>query len=135
VIVDKYIGHWLLAPELSLYQSGEPPLSGSYSIRSREEQIEFEVEWMDASGSVQKLNYGGPLDGKKHAWDTPGISHIQYEKISDSILDSTVYDGEKKLMYARRAASTAGDLLVVSQTVYGENGSYSNFQVYRRKAS
>ena len=129
----RYLGHWILIPELSLYQSGEPPLSGEYLIGSDGELIEFEVIWKDAAGLDHNLRFGGPLDGKKHPTETPGVSHICYEQISDSILDSTAYDEDEVGFYARRAVSEDGGLLVVSQVLHGEHGKSSNFQVYRRK--
>ncbi|MDP6736287.1 MAG: hypothetical protein QF732_07280 [Nitrospinaceae bacterium] len=133
--IEKFFGNWVLLPELCIYQNGEPPPSGLYVIRSKTEVIEFEIEWKDTSGTDHSLSYGGPLDGKKHTSDSPGVSDVAYEKIDDLTLDSTSYDGDKILMYVRRVASETGDLLAVSQVIFGENGSLSNFQVYRRKGA
>ncbi|PCI75615.1 MAG: hypothetical protein COB20_12515 [SAR86 cluster bacterium] len=130
---EKYIGHWQLLPELCIYQNGDSPVSGSYVIRSKDGTIEFEVEWTDTSGADHRLSFGGSLDGQKHASDAPGISDVAYEKINDLTLDSTAFNGDTILMYARRIASSDGGLLAVSQSLYGENGDLTNFQVYRRK--
>lgn len=132
---EKYNGHWILLPELSIYQSGEPPLSGQYVIRSVESIVEFEIEWIDASRERHKIGFSGPVDGEKHDSESPGITSVIYEKIDESILDSTAFSEDKILMYARRAASLSGDLLAVFQVIHGEEGKLSNFQVYQRKGT
>ena len=125
----------MLLPELSIYQSGEPPQSGQYIIRSLEGRVEFEIEWEDASKNHHSISFGGPIDGEKHDSDSPGVTSVMYEKLDDSILDSTAFSGDKILLYARRAASSNGDLLAVSQVIHGEGGNLTNFQVYKRKGT
>ncbi len=130
---ELYNGHWMLLQELSIYQRSEPPLSGEYRISSNGEIVEFEVLWKDSAGLDDNLSFGGPLDGQKHITDSPGISHICYEKISESTLDSMAFDDDDIVLYARRTVSADGQLMAVSQVHHGEHGKSSNFQVYRRK--
>lgn len=132
---EKYNGHWILLPELSIYQHGESPVSGLYVIQSVEGTVYFQIEWTDTSGTDHNLEFSGPLDGQKHDSDSPGVSDLVYEKIDDSTLDSTAFNGDEILMYARRTASSDGSLLAVSQVFHGEDGNLSNFQVYRRKGT
>lgn len=132
---EKYIGIWLLLPELSIYQLGEPPVSGRYSINSIGDNIKIAIEWKDISGTDHSLSFGGPLDGIKHESEASGFTDVMYEKIDDATLDTTAFNGENVLLYARRVASNAGDLLAVSQVTFTDNCEFSNFQVYRREGS
>lgn len=132
---EKYNGRWLLIPELSIYQRGEPPLSGLYVISTESDKVNFTIQWTDASNSSHTLEFGGQANGEKQASNTPGVSHVSYEKIDNLILDSTAYDGERKLLYARRAASKDGGILSVVQVIYADDEAYSNFQVYKRESS
>lgn len=129
---EKYNGQWILIPELCIYQNGEPPASGSYEIQTGETDTHFKIEWTDQSGVSHSVNFSGTADGDKYESDTPGVTHVIYEKISDMILDSTAFDGDKVLLYARRVASLNGELLAVSQVAHAEGGNFTNIQIYRR---
>ena len=129
---EKYLGSWELVPELCIYQQGDPPLEGTYHIGSKNGAIEFRIAWKDQAGQEHNLEFGGPLDGEAHKSDAPGVSHVKYEKISESILDSTSYDNGSILMYARRIASADASLLSVMQRIMIGESAHSNFQVYRR---
>lgn len=132
-ISEKFEGEWILLPELSIYQNGEPPLSGKYIIRTNKGVVEFEIEWTDSTGKAHKLAFGGPLDGEKHEVKTPGLSSVVYKKINDFTLDSYAYSGDKMLLNARRVVAEDLSLLAVSQISYGDEGALTNLQVYRRK--
>ena len=103
--INTYLGEWSLVPELSIYQTGDAPASGRYVIRDAGEQLEFEIYWTDGAGENHEIAYSGIPDGKKYTSEAPGVSHVMFERISEQLLDSTAYDGDDVLMYARRAAS------------------------------
>jgi len=132
---DKYSGTWLLIPELCIYQSGEPPFEGTYTISVNSGGISFSIVWKDRSGKDHELHFGGLLDGIKHPSQAPGITDVSYERIDERTLDSTAFNLDKIVMYARRVASSDGALLAISQVIYVDEGVFSNFQVYRRKSS
>jgi len=133
--IEKYSGTWILVPELCIYQSGEPPTEGTYTISRNSVDISFLINWKDRGGKEHELRFGGPLDGKKHPSQAPGITDVSYERIDERTLDSTAFNHNETVMYARRVASGDGFLLAVSQVIYGDKGALSNFQVYRRKIS
>lgn len=132
---DKYNGKWVLIPELCIYQSGEPPISGSYEIQTEDGFTQFQIEWKDKSGGENTIQFGGIANGEKCESDTPGISHVIYQRVSNLILDSTAFNDEEILLYARRAASLDGKILAVSQVLYAKGTSSTNFQVYRREGT
>ena len=129
----KYLGTWQLIPELSIYQSGEPPASGVYVISADGDNINFDISWTDLAGQSHELAFGGPLDGYLYETDAHGVTHVMYEAIDERTLDSTAFVDELIVLYARRVASADGELLAVSQTQPGEQGAVTNFQVYRRQ--
>lgn len=132
---EKYNGRWRLIPELCIYQSGEPPNSGSYEIQTEGGLVQFKIEWTDQSAESHTISFGGPVDGTKLDSDAPGVSAVSYEKINDSSLNSTAFDGDKILLYAQRVVSSDGNLMAVSQVIYSGESSTANFQVYRREGS
>ncbi|MES2626452.1 MAG: hypothetical protein V4628_14300 [Pseudomonadota bacterium] len=131
----NYLGAWILIPELCVYQKGTPPLTGKYIISGNDHEIRFRIDWTDTEGTDHKLEFGGSLDGATNNVATPGITGVSYEKIDANTLDSTAYVNADVVMYARRVVSFRKDLLVVSQISYTDDGSFSNFQVYRREAT
>ena len=131
----NYLGIWVLVPELCIYQKGDPPISGKYTISGDESEIHFRIDWTDIEGTDHKLEFGGELNGTPQEVVAPGITGVAYEKVDDNTLDSTAYVNADIVMYARRAVSWRKDLLAVSQVSYTPDGNFSNFQVYRREPS
>ena len=129
----NYIGTWLLIPELCIYQNGEPPLRGIYEIQSDGTEVRISVNWTDKEGAEHAIEYGGAIDGSKHPIDASGTTSTVYFRVDENTLGSTVYDNDRKTMYARRIVSAANDLLATVQVQYRPEGDLSNFQVYRRE--
>jgi hypothetical protein len=128
-----YLGIWILIPELSLYQTGTPPLSGRYTISENETEVHFEIEWVDINGDEHILTFGGSHDGARHPITAPGVTEVSFMGVDDHTLDSTAYDNGEVVMSARRVVSKDGTLLAVSQVIHTAEGKSSNFQVYRRE--
>lgn len=129
----NYLGIWILIPELCYYQKGQPPLSGKYTISGDDAEIHFKVDWTDTQKASHTLEFGGSLDGTRHQVHAPGITAVTYAKVDDNTLDSTAYNNDDVVIYARRVVSERKDLLAVSQMTYTPEGSFSNFHVYRRE--
>ena len=131
----NYVGTWILIPELCIYQSGEPPLNGIYKIQSDGTEVRFSLTWTDKEAAEHAIEYGGPIDGSKHLIDASDSTSTAFLRVDENTLDSTVYDNDRKTMYARRIVSAGNDLLAVVQVEYKPENNSSNFQVYRRKSS
>ncbi len=128
-----YCGNWLLLPELSFYEEGEPPESGFYHIQVDDDRASFALRWTPKGKAEVALSFGGPLDGQPRSVDQPPGAQASYSHISPWVLDSAMFMGGKQLMYARRQASKDGQLLAVLQTgLRGDGSPYRNTQVYRR---
>jgi hypothetical protein len=129
----NYLGIWKLIPELSSYQKCQPPLSGTYIISGDDHEIHIKVDWTDTQAATHTLEFGGALDGTRQQVHVPGITAVTYTKVDDNTLDSTAYNNDEVVIYARRVVSESKDLLAVTQMTHTPEGSFSNFQIYRRE--
>lgn len=133
---DRYVGVWILAPELCLYEQGECPASGRYEISQAGDRVQIAISWRARDGSDHEIAFGSPNDGSRTDSSAPGTSHLSITRVNESILDSRAFLGEKEIAYARRSASMDGQLLSTVQVGYRPDGSsFRNFQVYRRDES
>jgi hypothetical protein len=131
---DTYLGTWDLIPELCIYEQGEAPRSGVYTIGESEGVVSISMSWTDAEGEQHAIEYGGLPDGSEHPLEAPDLTHMTLTRIDSSTLDSAAYKGEDQMMYARRTAHD--DLLTTLQRIKTEDdGSVSIFQVYSRSAA
>ena len=130
---NTYSGKWRLIPELCIYAQGEPPKSGSYEVDENSAgEVSISVQWTSADDSEHSIRFAGPTDGSKQAFDAPGLTHFNFTRIDERTLDSSAYDGDTEVMYARRRISADNKLLSnVQETILGEKR-FRNFQVYRR---
>lgn len=129
----RYLGLWHLIPELSIYEQGEPPVSGTYHITESDGVVAFSIDWTAPGGTPNSMAFSGPLDGAKHPADLPGLSHVSYTHIDEWTLDSAAFADDRQMMHARRRASKDGTLLAVVQRIRIPDGAMiSNMQVYRR---
>lgn len=129
----NYLGIWILIPELSIYQTGQPPWSGRYTISGNETEVHFDIEWVDVNGDEHSLVFGGTHDGTRYPITAPGVTEVSFTVVDDHTLDSSAYCKGEVVMTARRVASKDGKLLAVSQVIHSATHTTSNFQVYRRE--
>jgi hypothetical protein len=135
---DSFLGVWLLIPELSIYQVGEPPASGRYEISANGDRLEFAVRWTSqANGPEQTTAFGGPADGSAITLPVPaGVSApdtFTITRIDAQTLDSAALMQGETVSYARRRVSDDGSLMSVVQETHLPDGRIvRNFQVYRR---
>ena len=131
---DRYLGAWDLVPELSLYELGEPPASGHYTIELRDDgALMLRVKWQQAPGdSPRETAFGGRADGSPQ--HLPGVSNsFSLTRVDAYTLDSAALSDGRVVAYARRVASRDGALLSVVQEQVAPDGKRTrNFQVYRR---
>jgi len=127
---DTYLGAWHLIPELCIYQQGEAPRSGLYTIEESAGVLRLAVDWVDRAGLAHHVEFGGQPDGSEQTVDTPGLTHMTLTRIDSGTLDSAAFRDGEPVMYARRVAH--GDLLSTLQRIRTPAGEVSIFQVYRR---
>lgn len=131
-----YTGNWVLIPELSFYEVGEPPLWGKYSISVENAEASIVIDWADSEGEIQSISLGGPIDGKFYPSETDKSLLVAFEQVDDLTLDSRVQLNGTDVAYARRRSSEQGDLLATLQIGTDENGNNNRTtQVYRKASS
>ena len=130
-----YTGTWILVPELCVYQEGQPPTRGVYTIAQRDGAVAISIDWTALEGGSHTIAFGGPIDGSPQSIHGQPGAALSITAISAQILDSTVRASSRVLAYARRCASDDGQLLSTVQEGHRDDGStYRNFQVYQRQA-
>ncbi|HEU4556878.1 MAG TPA: hypothetical protein VFS20_03475 [Longimicrobium sp.] len=136
---DLFLGSWELIPELSLYEFGPLPASCTYEISEHDERVHVCMRWaMSADGPESRTEFAGPGDGSRQR--LPGSGEPPPEPVSFSLtrvdertLESRAFRGDHVFAFARRVASTDGELLAIVQEGESPEGSrFRNFQVYRR---
>ncbi len=131
---DAYEGLWHLVPELSHYETGDPPKSGTYRITNKVDAVFFEINWIDAAGNASAIQFGGPLDADVPIEDQPGLTHARYTRVDGQRLQSSSFNGETLVAFADRRVSDDGQLMSVLQRISLPDGSTNAiFQVYRRE--
>lgn len=129
----QYEGRWELLPDLSIYEEGDEPQSGIYTIVRDGLTASFQIEWVSKDGERGEVRFDGNCDGTRKKIPSPPGAEVSYLHVDDSTLDSSVFMGETRVAYARRKANSDGSLLSVVQETRREDGStFRNFQVYRR---
>ena len=71
-MTDKFLGRWQLVPELSQYELGELPRSGTYVLESLGGALSVAISWIDGQGQSGETSYGGPMDGSPIELKVPG---------------------------------------------------------------
>ncbi len=124
---DAFAGTWVLIPELSNYQTGQPPKAATYRIQPGDGDVAYEVEWTTESGEQKSQAFRTRLedDGEDGAW-----SALTYPRT----LASTVREGGVVVAHARRMLNSDGSRLEVLQIAFHADGSVAsqNRSVYQR---
>ena len=130
---DRFLGRWLLVPELSLHEYGPVPTGGEYRIEQEDRLIRITARWSWANGSTFDEQFVGKDDGSWQPHDGPGAEAYTINRIDANTLDSAAFRAGASIGYSHRVASHDGTLLVVVQDGARENGDkFRNFQLYRR---
>ncbi|GAB4160874.1 MAG: hypothetical protein Fur005_17800 [Roseiflexaceae bacterium] len=135
---DRYLGVWVLLPELSLYAHGPQPTHGIYQIMASEARVQLRIVWqMQADGPEQSTGFGGPADGTRQPLPQGGAGPDSFSitRVDAATLDSAAWRGDQMVAYARRVVSADGSLMsVVQEGLLPDGQRFRNFQVYRRQA-
>ena len=130
---DLFLGSWRLVPEVSLYEFGDPPRSGDYTLAAEGDVLHVSIAWVDAQGEPGHTEYGGPMDGSEIPVDDEGSPVLTLHRVDERTLDSAVRLAGKQVAGARRVASEDGALLAVVQTGRTPEGQpFRNFSLFKR---
>lgn len=132
----SFEGTWTLILELSQYQIGQPPLKGTYTIKTEGNQADFTVAWVGKQGeSKQRTTFGGVMDGTMVSM-SPSVQNpnapdsFNVIRVDDRTLNSSAFRQGERIAFSCRIASYDGNLLSVMQEGrLPDGGVVRNFQM------
>lgn len=127
-----YLGKWKLIPELSHYDVGQAPESGTYFIEEVDDQIAIAIHWT-SGGKDMSVQFSGPADGRQIESGYPGIDSYSVLHEDDYTLSGDAMTGDAQVSRAIRRVSMDGNLMSIIQENAGGNGEMIRiYQVYQR---
>lgn len=134
-IYADFIGHWVMDPGQNLYEQGEPPRSGSYTIRQDEDQLHFTMKWESHEGEALEMSFAGVPDGSLQPYNGGALAdHLSLSAPSPFELNSSAYLNGVELMIAERQLAADQQSMVIKQTVILPDGNrLTNTSRYHRQ--
>ena len=131
---QEFLGNWELIPLTCVYEQGEAPIAGTYSIEENDGVLTFHMGWTDAGGGQHDYSFGAKPDGKRKPFNGGMLADsISVIAASDTELNSAAYKDGQELMLATRTLSDDGDYMEVRQIVrLPDLTEPTNFARYRR---
>ncbi|MBL4839087.1 MAG: hypothetical protein JKY34_16090 [Kordiimonadaceae bacterium] len=133
-LYQQFLGNWELIPLTCVYEQGDAPIAGTYSIEETGSTLTFHMGWTDADGGQHDYSFGATSDGKPKPFRGGDLADsISVTAVSEKELNSAAYKAGKELMLAQRTLSDDGDYMEVRQIVrLPDLTEPSNFARYRR---
>ena len=130
-----FLGEWELDVNLCHYEQGEPPRSSTYLIREDDDELLFEMSWMDAAGETHQMTLRGVPDGELVPFNGGElVDALSITAVSTHELNSAAAMKGVVLMSVIRRLSPDGQQMAVMQEVKLPTGEVStNKSVYSRK--
>lgn len=133
--VDPFIGTWVLDPNQSQYQYGNPPVKGSYKISTKVDQYVFEMKWETQDGTEHEMSFQAMPDGvERPYYDDPAVADsIRLTRIDRLTLDSETRKGGDITARASRQINEEENTMKVVQTGKTPDGQqYTNITYYAK---
>ena len=129
-----FLGTWMLIPDSCRYEQGEPPHSGSYHIEERDGHLHFRMQWVDAEGKSEAVEFSGRPDGISVPFPGGELADaLAISAVSARELNSSAFLRGRELMVAQRQLDERGQAMRVTQIVRLPDGtSPANVSIYRR---
>lgn len=135
---DRFLGQWRLIPDKCIYDVGEPPSEGIYTLTQGSDgptHVDIDIKWKSAKGDDMSYNYhihtdATPVIQTFNGQDLRVVSHID---IDGNILKSTssTLDG-KVVMEATRELIQHGSKLEVIMLTHVGDAIRKVYQLYDR---
>ena len=130
---SPFLGTWALLAEASVYEQGEPPRSGTYTLSRDGDALRFAIAWRDAAGQDRTLQFSMVPDGLPRPLEDPTAGSGSLTFVDAHTLDSSVFQGDVLVAYARRTLEENGQQMKVVQSGVRADGSrYRNVAHYQR---
>lgn len=134
MISNNFLGTWLLDPTQSRYELGNPPASGTYTIKQDGTKLRFLMAWTDVAGEAHTAHFDGIPDGKQYPLEETAVADAVRLTLENAhTLVSTAYRAGQLILHAQRTLSEDGSTMTVVQSGNTPDGPYANLSVYRRE--
>jgi hypothetical protein len=113
-----FLGTWILDPTSCRYEQGEPPRAGNYQIEARDGRLFFTIDWVDAEGVAQHVEFSGLPDGSHEPFPGGDLADaLSVSAVSRRELTSAAYYQGVERMTAQRQLDEEGLAMRVLQLV------------------
>lgn len=129
--INNFLGSWQLLADRSDYEIGAPPLEGTYTFESEDgRQLDITIDWIDARGQHQSVDYHAIPDGQKRPYEIPmAADEVMFEFTDENTLNSSAFREGRLTNFATRNIGEDGIMKVV-QKGYVDGQEFVNVQYY-----
>jgi hypothetical protein len=128
-----FLGTWALLAEASVYEQGDPPRSGTYTLSKDGDALHFAVAWTDNAGQARTVEFSMVPDGLRRPLEDPAASSGSLTFVDAQTLDSSVFQGDVLVAHARRTLEEDRQRMkVVQSSVRADGSRFSNVAYYQR---
>ncbi|MEP3275468.1 MAG: hypothetical protein ABJN26_19855 [Stappiaceae bacterium] len=132
--IPPFLGTWIMDPDESEYDQGDPPKSGTYRIEDESGLLIFSMNWIDAEGVSHSESFSGIPNGKPVRLRESGLVDelvLYFEKPTKLV--SEARRNGLTIMKATRELSDDGASMTVDQTVHVlDEQTFVNTSIYHR---
>ena len=133
-IYYDFQGHWVMIPESCSYDQGEPPTAASCYIVESDGQVRFIMEWTDAGGKKEEIEFAGIPNGVPTPFNGGDLAdEMTITAVSPRELNSAAFFQGRELMIAQRQLDETGQAMRITQMVRLPDGQQiANVATYQR---
>ncbi len=132
--IPPFLGTWIMDPDESEYDQGDPPKSGTYRIEDDSGLLIFTMNWIDADGTSHSESFSGIPNGKPIRLRESGlVDELVLFFETPRKLVSEARRGGLTIMKAARTLSDDGTSLTIDQVVHVlDDQTFVNTSIYYR---
>jgi hypothetical protein len=136
--VYNFLGSWQLFPEKGMYESGDRPKSGIYTIEAKENrhQLSISHNWISIENRGYSSQYSLLADGELHAFENNELADAVQVVFNDSIsFEIHFYRGGQVHLHLVHEIMPNGYLRIIQQGFRSDGTSFTNNEIYHRQMS
>jgi hypothetical protein len=134
---NKFIGEWILQPEKSKYDVGNPPLNATYAFRAIEgARLKVTINWKNFDESEQSVSYVINPDGRMYEYDGGDVADmVKAEFRGENILETSVFKNGQLTAFASRQIMDNNEMKVVQTSFTPDGVKLNKVQFYKKNVS
>jgi hypothetical protein len=136
--VYNFLGSWQLFPEKGVYESGDRPKSGIYTIEAKENrhQLSISHNWICIENRGYSSQYSLTADGELHSFENKELADAVQVVFNDSInFEIHFYRGGQVHLHLVHEIMPNGYLRIIQQGFRQDGTPFTNNEIYHRQMS